>query len=527
MRLPTGSLPALALALGAAGSVHGEGVAAPVPQGHGTAAHDTTSHETTSHETGQDSQPAAQTPSGRGHVLSVSRQETRDGSRWSVLCEEVPLDELLRALARKAGLALESSELLPFGTFVSIQLERRSLEQVLDYVLGSQGLRHELGRGTLRLLPPTNDAGELLRLAQEAWRGVEAEGDHRAAARAKLARGNLAEVRGELEEAYHLYAELAEEDLGEDAAEATYRAGRILERLGHWAEAAQHFRTLAGMETARKWGAQARLELARVSIELGDAKSALHVLNFLDANFATDDRVEAAERRLVRAKACNATHQFVEALRTLECGEVISAPGAEARSLAIRAEAFEGLGFEVESARAWLIFAREAATTDERNSAFEKAATLSLAGGDELGTLFVCREAARSGADERLGALAHQARLRLGLDEEEAPVTIQGRLELAEDLIARGESRKAAGLFEGLYLARGALPEADQARVLAGWSRVLLERAGLEAALEALSRARAGIEDPMAAQDLDLAAAALLESEGRFEEAVEAYRGNY
>jgi len=460
-------------------------------------------------------------------VLSITRQETREGSRWSVLCEEAPLDELLRALTKKAGLALEGAELLQVGARVSVELERRPLEQVLAIVLGTQSLRHELARGALRLLPPTDDPAELLRLAEDAWKTVEAEGDGHAASRSKLAQGNLAEVRGDLEGAYRLYAELAEDTSGEESVEATYRAGRILERLGHWAEAAQHFRTLAGQDDAKSFHSKARLELARVSIELGDAGSALHLLNFLDANYAAVDAAERAERRLVRARACNAIHDYVEALRTLEEGETISAPEAQARSLAIRAEAFEGLGFAAEAARAWLIFAREAATAEERAAAFEKSARLSLEAGDELGALFVCREAARSGGDEGLGTFAHTARLRLGLDEEEPPTTIQERLELAEHLLASDERAEAAELFEGLYLARGALSEPDQARVLAGWSRVLTDRVGLDSALELLSKARATSEDPLAARTLDLAAAALLESEGRFDEAAEAYRGNY
>lgn len=466
----------------------------------------------------------------RARVLSIARLETRDGPRWSVLCEEAPLDEFLRALAKKSGLALEGSELVPLGARVSVDLDRRPFEQVLSFILGSQGLRHELTRGTLRLFPATDDPAELLRLAQEAWRTVEAEGtaegDEQAAGRAKLAQGNLAEVRGDLEGAYRVYAELAEEDGGESV-EATFRAGRVLERLGHWAEAAQHFRTLASREDARTFHARARLELARVSIELGDAKSALHVLNFLEANFVTTDPAELAERRLVRARACNATHEYIEALRTLEEGEVVAAPESEARSLEIRAVAFEGLGYEVEAARSWLIFAREAAGSEERDAAFARAAELSLRAGDELGTLFICREAARAGADEGLGPSLRAARLRLGLDEEDAPTTIQERLELAEALLAREDLRKAGELFEGLYLARGALSEPDQARVLAGWSRVLLDRSGLEPALDVLAKARADFEDPMAAQALDLAAAALLESEGRYEEAAEAYRGNY
>ena len=511
MSLPTATPRALALVLALVGLS--------AAQQHGTEEHE------------ERAEQAAEEPrareTGRPRIVSISKQETKSGPRWSVLCEETPIDKLMRALTKKTGLALEGIELLPFGARVSIELKRRPLEQVLAIVIGTQGLRYEIVRGTLRLLPPSNDPAELLRLAQSAWNTVEAEGDEHAAASAKLAQGNLAEVRGDLDGAYRIYAELAEDDHSPDAPEATYRAGRILERLGHWAEAAQHFRVLAALDGAKSFHAKARLELARVSTELGDAKSALHVLNFLDANYLTEDPVELAERRLVRARALNADHEYVEALRTLESGEIISAEGAEARSLAIRAAAFEGLGFEVEAARAWLIFAREAAAPDERVAAFESAVKLSLAGGDELGVLFLCREAAKSGADEGLGAYAHRARLRLGLEDEEAPASLEERLVLAEEHLADGEQHRAADLFESLYLARGALSESDQARVLTGWAQILVDRVGLDGALEVLSKNRANFEDPLAAQELDLAAARMLEAEGRYDEAVEAYRGAY
>jgi len=463
----------------------------------------------------------------REHIVSVSRQDTREGARWSLFCEDVPLEEVLRTFARKASFALEGSELLPRDVRISVDLRRRPIEELLEFVLGSQGLGFELARGSLSIHPPEQDAAELLRQAQVAWRRVEAEGDERAAVRARLAQGNLAEVRGDLEGAYKLYAALAEEELSPDGSEALYRAGRILERLGHWAEAAQHFRTLASLDEARPFHARARLELARASIELGDAKSALHLLSFLDGNYTTSDPVERAERRLVRARALNATHEYVEALRVLEEGEVVSAPEAEARAIEVRAVAFEGLGFHVEAARAWLIHARETDDEEARVHSFEKAAELSLEAGDELGTLFVVREAARQGADEGLGEFQRRARQRLGLDEAEVPTTIHERLELAEERLARGETRAAAELFEGLYLARGALPVDEQARVLAGWARVVRARSGLEAALEVLSRSRAGLEDPEAQELADVTAAALLEEEGLYEAAAEAYRGIY
>lgn len=511
MRLPPPALRALV-----AGLALVAGSRSASAQDHGAAAHDAGPAK-------KEQGPAA----GRTHLVSVSRQDGREGPLWSLFCEDVPLEEALRAFAKKAGLALEGAELLPRGAEVTLDLRKRPAEELLEIVFGSQGLAFELARGSLVVKPGAHEPDELLHDAQQAWRRVQAHGDEHAAIRARLAQGNLAEVRGDLEGAYKLYAELAEEELSPDGAEAMFRAGRILERLGHWAEAAQHFRTLASIDEGKLFHARARLELARVSIELGDAKSAVHLLNFLETNYPTLDKVERAERRLVRARAFNAVHEYVEALRVLEEGEVVSAPEAEARALEVRAVAFEGLGFHVEAARAWLIFARETDDEEARVRAFEQAGELSLEAGDELGALFVCREAAKHGADEGLGELQRRARLRLGLDEADTPTTILERLELAEKRLADGDTRGAGLLFESLYLARGALPLDEQARVLAGWARVVALRSGLEAAIEVLSRSRAGLEEPEAQGLLDVTAAGLYEAEGLYELAAEAYRGIY
>jgi hypothetical protein len=460
-----------------------------------------------------------------GKPISITRQETQNGPRWNVFCEGAELAEVLHALSRKTGLGLEGTEVVPVGAKVSLELRKRPLEQVLEFLLGSHAFHYELGPGTIQILPPTVDPADLLEEARVAWKRLENVGDGEDAVRARIAQGNLAEVRGDLEGAFLIYHELAENGISEETAEATYRAGRVLQQLGHWSEAAQHFRSLASLDEGRRFHARARLELARSSIELGDAKSALHLLNFLASNYPTHDPAELAERRLVRARAHNAEGEYVEALRTLEEGEIVSAPDHQERSLEIRARAFEGLGFDAEAARAWLLYAREAKPA-QRAPAFEHAARLALASHDELGALFICREAARSGADQGLDLVAREARTGLGLDNPE-PVGILDRLDWAEQLLEQDRVREATPIFEGLYLARGALPALDRARVFAGWSRCVLDRAGLQPALEVLSKARAGFESLEARQRLDVAAAALLELEGLFDQATEAYRGIY
>jgi tetratricopeptide (TPR) repeat protein len=460
--------------------------------------------------------------------IALSVHETQAGERWSVLCADAPLAEVLRALAKKAGLALEGTELVPSGAKVSVELERRPLEELLEYVLGSAGLAHRLAGGSLVVVPSAGEAEELLRRAESAWQRVEAGGgEASSAARALLARGHLAEVRGDHEGAYRLYSELAADEPSPETAEALWRAGRILEELGHWSEAAQHFRTLAAMEgAARRLAVRARLELAAVSIELGDARSALHLVNSLDLNFPAEDGRERAERALVRARAQNACREPVEALRALEENAVDAVPALAARALEVRAVAFEELGFAVEAARAWLLCARDAGPAG-RAEAFERAARLSLEAGDDLGTLFICREAARAGADQGLGSWARTARAHLGLDEPDSPASIRERLELAERELAAGELASATDLFEGLYLARGALDEDSRARVLAGWARCVHRRTGLEPALALLSQARESIESLEARRRLDIAAAAMLEEDQLFERAALAYEGRY
>jgi tetratricopeptide (TPR) repeat protein len=484
----------------------------------------------------QEHDPAAQEPASEHasrsstapdrRLLSISQEEGPQGPLWTVRCEDVTLEEFLAALARKAAVTLVGAASVPAGARLSVHLERRSLARVLDVTLGSHGLRHELRPGTLRVFADAGEPEELLRRAAEAWRAVEARDEARGAS-ARLAQGHLAEVRGDLDAAYGIYSELGAEEHAADAAEALYRAGRVLERLGHWAEAAQHFRTLADKEEGVAFHARARLELARTSIELGDAKSAVHLLNFLEAHFPTTDEEVLAERRLVRARALLERRQFVEALRLLVEGDVGSAPDARARTLAIRAEALEGLGFEREASHAWLLAAREATSSADKAAAFQRSGALALSAGDEVGALFVGREAAKEGADEGLGACVEEARARLGLGGGGRPLTTHERLALGEALIARGEPARAAALFEDLVLARSALAEPDQARVVAGWARILAQRSGVDAALDVLGQARRTLGDPEARRSLDLAAARLLEDEGRFEEAADAYAGDY
>ena len=467
--------------------------------------------------------------------ITVSVRGEGATSVWSVACEEASLEGLVRAIAKKGGLAVEGSELLAQAPPVTVELERRPLDQVLEYALGSAGLRHQLARGSLAILPDPAGAEkkELLALASAAWKHVADDaragtGGAHGLERAKLAQGNLAELSGDLEGAYRVYAELAEDESSVEAAEALLRAGRILQRLGHWTEAAQHFRTLTGREAGAPFHAAARLELARSSIELGDPKSALYMLNALEASYPTRTSEDRVARSLVRARGGNETRDWLGALRSIEGVADDFSAADEHAALEIRAVALEGLGYAVEASRAWLLFAREG-NAQEQSRAYEHAARIALELEDELGVLFVCREAAREGAGENLGPLMREARERLGLDqaERDAAKSLFERITIAEEALAEGDLAHAVELFESLYRARGALAEEERARVLVGWAGCVHVDVGLEEALAILSEARPDLESLDARRRLDRGAALLLESEELFERAADAYRGSY
>ena len=96
--------------------------------------------------------------------ITVSVRGEGESSTWSVSCEDASLDALVRAIAKKAGLAVEGSELLAQAPPVTVELERRSLGEVLEYALGSAGLRPMLARASLAILPDpasavSNDIG--------------------------------------------------------------------------------------------------------------------------------------------------------------------------------------------------------------------------------------------------------------------------------------------------------------------------------------------------------------------------------
>lgn len=457
--------------------------------------------------------------------------ETVDGRQWwSVSADDAPLSVVLDQIARRSGRRLEGTDAIDEGALVTIELVRRPLPQVLEYLTGTAGADFELRSDSI-VLSSTADASTeaLMNEASAAWvRSLTRFPGHAQAPAARLAQGELAEARGDLSVARDHYETLVENyPAAEEVPEATLRSGLVLERLGQWSEASLRFRTLASLEGGAPYNVVSRLELARCSIELGDPQSGLHLVRALDANYPTTDADETATRELVRAQALIALERPMEALRAIEPLESSLSPAMRREAMRLRAQALDGVGLPADAARAWLFYGGEAGG-EERVLALREAARLSLAADDELGVLFVCREAERFGLVEELGSYWHRARVRLGLEQEEPTGgDVAMRLKSAEELLERDEVRQASTLLEPIFLARGALSPQNRLRVVLAWADSIERRFDVDQALRLLAQERTSFEDARSRAAVDASAARLLEREGLFDRAIEAYEGRY
>ncbi len=465
--------------------------------------------------------------------LSV-HAETIDGMQWwSVRADSVTLKSLLREVGQRSGRVIEGLSGFDDASLVTVSLTRRPLDQVLEYALGSLGMRFELRRDTITILPGISEAEnteDLFDFASAAWlRASTRFPGHLLASSARLSQGELAEIRGDLSAANsHYQAVIEKYPTSKNVPEAYMRSGRVLKRMDKWAEASIQFRELASLPEAVEYQTASRLELARCNLELGNPESARFILNALDTDYPTADPLELTERLLTRAECLNALGRPMEALRVIDQAQAGMDPLSVRDSLRIRAAALEGVGLPAEAGRAWLLYSREA--PDERKViALEQAARLALEADDELSALFVCREAEAYGLDEPLRKYWREARRRLGfeVDAEDSDSGLRGRIDSIERLIEAEQFEKASTTLEALFLGRGALPAAEGVRVCIAWAECVHALEGLEAAVETLSEVRPEFESLEDRGRLDVATAKLLEKNGQFDRAIDAYRGKY
>ncbi len=468
--------------------------------------------------------------------MELAVEQGAEGFLVTLEAESAPLDRVCEKLAAELGCELEGLDATDRSLLITAHLERRPLEVALEYVLGSVGLTYRLRTGMLSIAPDdaaSLDRDGLLQRAGDAYARALAEHPaHACAAAARLDQGEIAELQGLPGAALDHYQELIERHpRAPEVAQATMRSGLVLASLGRWAEAAERFRTLTGMELADADAAAARLELARCTVELGDPQSALFLLASLEQGHPTDDPLITERRELVRALALVGTHRHLDGLRAVEAIEAGLSGADRIEGLRIRALALQGAGHPGEAARAWTLFAEEVGEP-LRASALEQAAKLALAAEDEVGALFVVRQAEAHGHALRFAPYKEEAYARLGFKTEAEPHTLSAaeRITAGEEKLAASDVEAAAVQVRHLIPGAGALAPDLRTRLAVVWSACVARAQGFEPALEHLRDVRAtlaGDEHAALRSQLDLAAASLLEAQGLYDRAADAYRGVY
>lgn len=466
---------------------------------------------------------------------SVVKLERREGRElWTVRARQASAVALLERVAELSGRRLEATSALERAPLIDVSLDRRPLEQVLEFALGSAGLRCRVEREALLVRSDEargDTAEELAALAAAAWERASARFPrHPIAPTARLARGELAELAGHPDAARADYLDvLADAPGSPGAGEALLRAGRLAAARADWNEASEHFRALANLAGAGEYQAVARVELARATLALGDASGALYILDALEESHPCWDTSEAAARALVRIEALLATGRPHDALIELDlAGQRFAALGL-ADLPALRARALEHSGAKDEAARTLLELAR-GQTGPERITTYGDAVRLAEEAGDPLGVLYVAREARAAGFGSVVGPAEERARAALGLEPPIAdmPDAMQ-RLVQAERLLARHDMDRAGEAFALLHaeLEHLELAPTVLARIVLGRVRCLRLERGLEEAVALARSERERMDSLEGRQRLDLGMAALFAELGQHERAADAYTGEY
>ena len=479
--------------------------------------------------------PSPHTPQSDGqiHVDVV----TEDGDYLiSLRAESAPLNRVLDKLATHIGYDVEGLEGAARPSLVTVHLELRPLSQVLEYLVGSVGLNYRLRAGTITVLPDETgqlDQDGLLQLASVAYlRALTRHPGHGLAPGARLDQGKVAELRGFPGAAIDHYQSLIEEfTRAPEVPEALMRSGLVYQSMGRWADAAEQFRVLANIQLAKDYAEVSRLQLARCTIEIGDAESGLFLLSVLDQDYPVRSGQKRDSRELIRALALVRTQRHLEALRTLESVERNLQGDDRIEGLRVRALALQGAGSPGDAGRAWLLYSEQVGEP-LRGDALEQAVRLALAGEDEIGALFVVRQAETYGHEQRFAPYKTEAYSRLGFKTQPDPQETGAaeRISLAEKALLDLDYKGATGLVESLIIGASALQPDERVRLAGVWSECVHQAQGVDPAVDYLRGLRDGFIGDVhfdARARLDVMAATRLETDELYDRAADAYRGIY
>lgn len=379
-----------------------------------------------------------------GVPLQLEAQATETG--WLITCEahNASLSDLclrLAELTHQEVLDLNESPLPP--VLVSVDLHDRPLNDVLERVLGSVGLRHEMQPGGFRILERDTAGLSAEHLRTRALAHYVAASrehpSHPLSARARLAQAEIELERGNDDNAREHYRQLAKGFPASPLAPlAELRSGDLLADAGFWQDARESYLRVLNRQAAVALHPEAHLGVARCHMELGDPAMCIASLAVLDRSHPSNEHETRGGRLLLAAQAHQRLGESLTALRQIdELQELSVSRDLRVEGLRIAALALEQLGELDTAAMAWGVVGREG-RPEVRVKAFERAALLSAELQDHLGVLFVVQEATAAGFGAALEPHRLRGRLELGLDDPaqmnvEAPIDL--RLTAAERLI--------------------------------------------------------------------------------------------
>ena len=454
--------------------------------------------------------------------------EVIDEEQWvTIRTQDAPLRPLLEELGERTGVRFFGTERIPLSVLVSADLERRSLRQVVSWILGSVGLRADRRLDTFALHVDADNRDDLLTQARtEYLRTLREFPNHPLADRTLFGQGLLEEDRGQSVAARAHYDTLVEtypeSSLVDDALK---RTAELFEQDRDWPMAAQKWAQLLRLEEETPYEVHAYEQLALSTALMGDAERTIHMLEALEQIAPAED-AESAQRRLyIRARGLLGQRRYSRCLEAL--AEADAYPRTDAQRLTsheLRAGALNGLEEFGAASRSWLAYCELAEGKDLAHG-LERAAANALLAGDELAVLFIEKLAQERGLDQAVLEQAGDARQHLDLVSPRLSGQVDSeRLVRAERLLAAGLTAEAAPLLADILPNIEHLEAEERARLVLAHGRAL-GSADVDAAIAFFRSELPALATAQQRTQVYLLAAELLEAQGRDDEAIDAYQG--
>lgn len=461
-----------------------------------------------------------------------------------VVATRVPIDALLRRIARDCSRELVGLEGLSRMPEVTVKLVDTDLRDALSWIGGAVGLQITAKGTEIRVEDDLSAYPTRQELYERAYLGyLRALVDHPGSTMAPIAAWNRARIDesqpSRALEAAQAYDNLIEKYPNSDLiAKAMLRAGKLYGKANAWEEAAARFDALAGLQTENEFGLESRRLLADAHTRIAaaaknevvaheNARRALLVLDALDDFDETQDPEVRRKRYIVRSRAHSLAGEPVQAMRCLDLAIEYSQYGDQDPELAeLRALAFEHADRNSDAVRAWLKHA-SLTSGETRQESYVRAAAAANRANQPLATIAIAKAASNEGFGDAVAPYADAALLKL--DMEPRRIDLFGdaeRIERGERLFLRGLYREAIEALRPVSSRQGTLDEEQRVRLATALAKALAKEKEIDDAILVLRTAVESLDRVTQRQSLYQLAATLLEQAGEIERAILALEGS-